>query len=266
MTGLLPVEAAVVDALDGSFDGDRLVYPSPGRRVSAFDAELLALGEAGRSRRTEFGRARVCAHAAVAALGREPEPILVGKHREPRWPDGLVGSLTHCGGYRAAAVAEKSQLLALGVDAEPDLPLPAGVAALALTEADRASSGRLGRFGNWDRLAFSARESVFKAWFAVTGRWLDFADATLSLLPDGASGGDFAATIGADVPGVRDLLLATGTAVLGGRYCRTRPGTRPGTPPLVLTAVTLRHRPGRREVPYPAGAGPDPSSPTVDHR
>ncbi|MFD3676463.1 hypothetical protein [Streptomyces sp. NPDC058613] len=40
--------------------------------------------------------------------------------RNPVWPSGIVGSMTHCTGYRAAAVARTGHLVALGVDAEPN--------------------------------------------------------------------------------------------------------------------------------------------------
>ena len=29
---------------------------------------------------------------------------------------------------------------------------------------------------SWDRLTFSAKESVYKAWFPTYGKWLDFTD------------------------------------------------------------------------------------------
>jgi 4'-phosphopantetheinyl transferase EntD len=33
----------------------------------------------------------------------------------------------------------------------------------------------------WDRLLFSAKESVYKAWFPVAERWLGFEDASLDV-------------------------------------------------------------------------------------
>jgi 4'-phosphopantetheinyl transferase EntD len=36
-----------------------------------------------------------------------------------------------------------------------------------------------------DRLLFSAKESVYKAWFPLTGRWLGFEDADVTITPDG---------------------------------------------------------------------------------
>jgi 4'-phosphopantetheinyl transferase EntD len=43
---------------------------------------------------------------------------------------------------------------------------------------------RLGTDLHWDRLLFSAKESVYKAWFPLTGRWLGFEDAHLTFDPD----------------------------------------------------------------------------------
>ncbi len=42
---------------------------------------------------------------------------------------------------------------------------------------------------SWDRLLFSAKESVYKAWFPLTGRWLGFEEAAITINPaDGTHG------------------------------------------------------------------------------
>jgi 4'-phosphopantetheinyl transferase EntD len=112
----------------------------------------------------------------------------------PRWPDGVVGSMTHCDGYRAAAVARAADLAALGIDAEPHGPLPDGVLDAVAREEELAMLDGLRRAApgvHWDRLLFSAKESVYKAWFPVTGRWLGFEDASLAF----DRGGTFRARI-----------------------------------------------------------------------
>jgi 4'-phosphopantetheinyl transferase EntD len=55
-------------------------------------------------RRNEFITVRYCARQALGEIGVPPVPILKGEKGEPCWPDGVVGSLTHCDGYRGAAV------------------------------------------------------------------------------------------------------------------------------------------------------------------
>ena len=38
---------------------------------------------------------------------------------------------------------------------------------------------------HWDRLLFSMKESVYKAWYPLTGKWLDFEEASIAVDPDG---------------------------------------------------------------------------------
>ncbi|MEV2255116.1 4'-phosphopantetheinyl transferase superfamily protein [Streptomyces sp. NPDC050147] len=154
-----------------------------------FPEEEQVVARAVDKRRKEFTTVRQCARSALAELGLPPVPILPGPKGEPRWPDGIVGSMTHCTGYRAAALARASDVLSLGIDAEPAAPLDNGdVLDLVSDETERSALAELGgRHPEvpWDRLLFSAKESVYKAWFPLTGRWLGFEDARLFLHPDG---------------------------------------------------------------------------------
>ena len=36
---------------------------------------------------------------------------------------------------------------------------------------------------HWDRLLFCMKEAIYKAWFPLTGRWLGFEDAMVSVAP-----------------------------------------------------------------------------------
>lgn len=93
--------------------------------------------------------------------------------------------MTHCAGYRAAAVARADRVAAVGIDAEPDAPLPDGVLEAVAAPAERAALRRLPAGPSWDRLLFSAKETVYKAWFPATGRFLEFEEATVDIDPDG---------------------------------------------------------------------------------
>jgi enterobactin synthetase component D / holo-[acyl-carrier protein] synthase len=157
--------------------------------ATLFPAEEAAMAAAEGSRRAEFATARACARAALAGLGLPAAPILPGPSGEPRWPAGVTGSITHCTGYRACSVAPSSAVAALGIDAEPDLPLPRGVLDAVATAAERtwlAERMSAAPQVSWDRLLFSAKESVYKAWFSLTGLRLRFEDA--AILADPASG------------------------------------------------------------------------------
>jgi 4'-phosphopantetheinyl transferase EntD len=165
--------------------------------ASLLPEEEAVLGAVAPARRRDFTLGRVCARRALRELGVAAGPILSGTTREPLWPNGVVGSITHCAGYAAAAVARSDELASLGIDAEPHAELPDGVLALVAVEEEldwlrgRAAGGRC-----WDRILFSAKESVYKAWFPLTHAWLGFHDAAVTF--DGA--GTFRARVLVDAP------------------------------------------------------------------
>lgn len=161
-------------------------------RASLFPEEAALLKGAGDARRREFATARGCARAALERLGIASSPILRGARHEPLWPDGVVGSITHCRGYRAAAVASSKDIMTIGIDAEPAGPLPAGVERRVLGGDERLWLASAPAGVPWDRVIFSAKESVYKAWFPLTGRWLGFDDAVVTIDPEA---GSFQATL-----------------------------------------------------------------------
>ena len=182
-----------------------------------FPEEREHIAQAVAKRRAEFAAVRRCARRALHDLGFPPVPILPGEQREPLWPAGVVGSMTHCAGYCAAAVAHAGEVSALGIDAEVHAPLPEGVLDLVSLEAEREHlTGLAGQNGevHWDRVLFSAKESVYKAWFPLTHRWLGFEQAEIVLRTDGG----FEATVllGADHPAGSPHGFAGRWAVQGG--------------------------------------------------
>lgn len=153
------------------------------------DARLLPeeepeVAKAVEKRVREFTIARSCARRALGKLGIPEVPILRGEKRQPLWPAGIVGAITHTRGYCAAAVARTEEVLTVGIDAEVHDQLPDGVRDVVTVPEERAwlDSVPTGDV-HWDRLLFSAKESVYKAWFPLTGMWLGFTDARLTFDP-----------------------------------------------------------------------------------
>lgn len=152
-------------------------------------AEELVVEHAVTDRRAEFAVVRECARRALDRLGYPRVPILPGERREPRWPPGVVGSLTHCTDYRAAAVARSHDVTALGIDAELHEPLPPGTVSLVVAAGELGAIDRLARQDPgvaWDRVMFSAKESIYKAWYPLARRWLGFTDCELNISPEGS--------------------------------------------------------------------------------
>jgi 4'-phosphopantetheinyl transferase EntD len=153
-----------------------------------FSDEAAAVAGAKAERRREFGTVRWCARKALRQLGVPAVPILPDGDRAPRWPFGVVGSMTHCAGYRAAVVARSGELCGVGIDAEPHAALPTDMLDLVLRDEERARLSALASADpslHWDRIAFCAKEAVYKAWFPLTRRWLDFDDVSTTVHPDG---------------------------------------------------------------------------------
>ncbi|GAA3444526.1 4'-phosphopantetheinyl transferase family protein [Planomonospora venezuelensis] len=149
-----------------------------------FPEEAGLVRNAVEKRRREFTTARHCVHRAMELLGVPPAPVLSDAHGGPVWPPGVAGSITHCAGYRAAAVGAAPA--AIGIDAEPDGPLPPGVLEAVSLPQERQMLRRLAADHpdtSWDRILFSAKESVYKAWYPLARRWLDFQDAVIVLDP-----------------------------------------------------------------------------------
>jgi 4'-phosphopantetheinyl transferase EntD len=179
-------------------------------------------------RRNEFITVRHCARQALGELGMPPAPILKGDKGQPCWPDGVVGSLTHCDGYRGAAVGRQGAVRSVGIDAEPHGVLPNGVLdAISLPE-ERAALQAMPAGLYWDRILFCAKEATYKAWFPVTRRWLGFEDAHIVFdIDDTGTAGGFESRILIDPAAESGPPLT----VLSGRW-----SVRDG---LALTAIVL---------------------------
>lgn len=217
---LLPRGVAAVESL-GDPDRPPYLFPEEEERI----ARAVSL------RRREFATVRECARTALARLGGPRVPLLPGRRGAPTWPGGFVGAMTHCRGYRGAAVARAGAFAGVGVDAEPNQPLrePGVLDMIALPEERATLPGLTARRPGvcWERLIFSAKESVYKVWFPLTGKWLDFEEARIAFDPEA---GTFTATLLVPGPVVDGERLDAFT----GRWL-----ARSG---LLITAITVARR------------------------
>ena len=188
-SGDVEIDAALEAMLPSGAASAIWPVPAVGRDPFAMlgATERAAVVRAVPGRREEFARGRACARAALAAAGWTGGfvEIPVGPSREPLWPEGFVGSITHCEGLVAAVVARG--LGGIGLDAEPATrPLPADVRDQVLTPSElERTAHAMGPEG--ETLHFCAKEAIHKAIFPRSGVWLDFLDVELRWDPGGSA-------------------------------------------------------------------------------
>ncbi len=175
-TRLLPSSVSVV-VLDGSEGYDFEVFAEEEKSLPARTSPVRA---------AEFRLGRRAAHIALHAIGQQPRPILRGPKREPLWPEGFVGSITHAGGDAIAAVARVTDSGGIGIDLEAsDRYFPALATEIAVEE-ELTALGRMEGRAREDATMeiFSAKESIYKAHYPRIGRFFGFDAARIEFGPD----------------------------------------------------------------------------------
>lgn len=157
-----------------------------------FERDTLRLGvqppdnlwRAVAKRQAEYLAGRLCAREALRRLTGSPAvPGHRSQDRGPAWPAGQVGAITHSHGWAAAAVGHQEEYLGIGLDAESLLE-----PAKALRLVDQIlTPTELARLHPLDEsqqalaitLAFSAKESLFKALHPQVQQMFFFQDAEI---------------------------------------------------------------------------------------
>jgi enterobactin synthetase component D / holo-[acyl-carrier protein] synthase len=151
-----------------------------------YAAEESHLGRAIPKREREFRSGRTAARKCLLELGMEPGPILIGKKREPVWPDNCVGTISHCGNFCLVMLSPSPGTLSLGADIEHLGRVKAHLWPRLFTVKEKTYLLSLDS-RETDRAAtamFSAKEAFFKLQHPLTGLWLEFLDAEVALDTD----------------------------------------------------------------------------------
>ena len=155
MRGLLPAGAAVA-ATDPQ--ADHAVFP--GEHIAAVPRRLR-----------EFAAGRAALRAAMADLGLPAVAIPMHPDRSPALPAGLAASITHTA--TACLAAAMTGRRALGIDLEPDEPLPPDILDTVLTPAERGTPD--------PRVIFAAKEALYKAQYPVSRTLFGFDAVAVTL-------------------------------------------------------------------------------------
>lgn len=226
MTGLADTGAAVL-ALARPLFGPAVAVAAtdPRDRTHRPMAEESAcLPRAAPKRLREFAAGRAAAHRAMRGLGGPARPVRIGPDRAPVWPDGLIGSISHCDTACLAAVAATSDIRAMGLDVEEDTDLDHDLIACVCTTTERAwlSSLPAAQAGRMAKLIFSAKECAYKCQYGPSRTLVGF--DRFEITPDPQTG-RFEATFTDDTPPFAAGTHLAGRFAIGGG--------------LIVTAMTL---------------------------
>lgn len=149
--------------------------------LPAIEAESTAAMTAVRFR--EFAWGRACARAALTGIGIPVATLPIGPGRAPVWPPGIVGSIAHTRETAVAVAARQTDLRSIGIDIEATDPLDHDLLATICNPAELAELGATAESLVIAKLLFSAKESIYKCLWPITGTFIEFADMRVRLDP-----------------------------------------------------------------------------------
>jgi enterobactin synthetase component D / holo-[acyl-carrier protein] synthase len=175
-------QGALTAELRGAADPGAL-HPDEARHVQ----------KAVRKRVEEFAAGRSCARLLLSEFGIHNFAVEVGAHRQPLWPEPLVGSITHTTGFCAAVAAPKKCLRSVGIDTEITGSVKTDLWRGICTPSETAWLRALPQLEQLAAatLIFSAKEAFYKCQFPLTQERLGFHDVSVELPAWGEKRGAF---------------------------------------------------------------------------
>ena len=166
----------------------------PGDPAELHPAEAEDVARAVPKRIAEFAAGRACARAALAELGVNEFALRAAPDRQPLWPAGFIGTITHTAGFCAAAVAPRASMLAIGLDTEI-VGAPTQDIWPTIARSEELAWVRTLPPGEQPAavtLLFAVKEALYKCQYPLVGEWLDFHDLRVEADGWGKSTGTFA--------------------------------------------------------------------------
>lgn len=161
---------------------------------SLFDAHGIAMPPTiARSvvkRKAEYLHGRLAARRALARFGLGHVQVGIGEQRQPLWPAGIIGSISHNRRYAAAVALDGREHGAIGIDLESVIPADPRDTLWNTVVSPAERSYLQGLSGPVPlefllTVVFSAKESFFKAAFPMVGRFFDFDAIVLTAFDSG---------------------------------------------------------------------------------
>jgi enterobactin synthetase component D len=154
--------------------------------VSSYQSHHIAFPEHLRcavpKRQAEFLAGRLCAAKALSRLGFNYFQVGQGEGRQPLWPDGLCGSISHSADMAVAIVSNAPHFAGIGVDLEQVISEHQArvLHDKVIYPKECVSFNTLAKLHDHAfTIVFSAKESIFKALYPSVGAFFGFEAAAL---------------------------------------------------------------------------------------
>lgn len=156
--------------------GTRLIEESDSEAL--LPLEIMSLGKVASKVRSQSGAARIVARELLQEFGWANISLQKSSGGCPIWPRGITGSLAHHDVVAAAAVAQAPCVTALGIDIEPNEPLPDELIDMIATGYERKLYDR---YFLSTRKLFVIKEAVYKAYYCINPRFVEFHEIEIEL-------------------------------------------------------------------------------------
>lgn len=143
---------------------------------------IPSLEKAIKKRRVEYICARYCAGKAISKIIPGYNEVITNKlDRSPKWPPGIIGSITHTKNFAAVAVGSTNAIQGIGIDAEKIISLDtiSNIRKMIANgkEIQLASSFADERI--FYTIVFSAKESIFKCIYPLVNKMFWYHDVSI---------------------------------------------------------------------------------------
>ncbi|TQV77353.1 4'-phosphopantetheinyl transferase superfamily protein [Aliikangiella marina] len=133
-----------------------------------------------KKRKAEFLAGRLMAQKVLRHLNSTSTHVGIGKQRNPIWPDGFIGSITHNNDTAICLAGLESELKYIGIDIENliESNMVEEIKSTIISPKEEVTLRKANlNFPKAFTLAFSAKESLFKALYSTVGDFFDFSAA-----------------------------------------------------------------------------------------
>jgi 4'-phosphopantetheinyl transferase EntD len=155
------------------FKGIEVLYP----------AEMALVEGSASKRKTDFSTGRFCARKALEQLGIDQTEILTDPGKQPIWPEGIVGSISHSSMLTGAIVGKSRNIVSVGLDIENIGGVELNMWDILFLESERQFLNSLNEEERniYPTLLFSLKESFYKFQYPLTRQFLEFNEVEFNM-------------------------------------------------------------------------------------